>query len=421
MSFYGWYKKPSVAQIRARALVQIDKLRKQGREIEPVEIQGRTIARSFWGKGWCEQLESFSDYENRLPRGRSYVRAGTVCHLEIREGEVEALVSGTSLYKVKVSIDPLSNENWQQVKRRCSGQIGSLLELLQGKLSDHVMETVTNRETGLFPLPDEIEFDCSCPDWAVMCKHVAAVLYGIGARLDKQPALLFKLRGVDHEELIADELDVVSANSPSDERRRIADDALGDVFGIDISDETDDADNSAVDKSGANTSKAAAKAPVPSKKAKQAQAKKRRPSNDAKPAASRAEKSESSPVDKPATKRKPTRRTKSPSKASGQQEGLKPPRKKKENRGPVRQESRETISRGAPPVTGKRVAALRAKFGMTKAEFAKLIGVSAPTITNWEKNIGPLKLQERTLTAWRMAEKLSRQSAWKRIERLKRQ
>ncbi|MDD4391852.1 MAG: SWIM zinc finger family protein [Desulfobacterales bacterium] len=200
MGFWGRYV--PVAERRAKARNQMKKLCKKGKHIQPVEIEGRTIARSFWGKGWCDHLESFSDYANRLPRGRTYVRNGSVCHLEIGPGCIEAIVSGSSLYNVSISIQKLKPAIWESIQKQCAGQIGSMLELLQGKLSDQVMGVVTDRKTGLFPQPGEIQFDCSCPDWAVMCKHVAAVLYGVGSRLDSQPELLFLLRGVDAQELI---------------------------------------------------------------------------------------------------------------------------------------------------------------------------------------------------------------------------
>ena len=192
-----------VAERRRKAMKKMDALRKKGVDIQPVAIEGRKIATSFRGEGWCEHLESFSDFENRLPRGRTYVRNGSVCHMAVAKGAIEAKVSGSELYDVKVSIKTLPGEKWTGIKGRCSGQIGSLLELLQGKLSEHVMGVVTDRKEGLFPLPGEMSFHCSCPDSASMCKHVAAVLYGVGARLDKKPELLFTLRGVDHEELIA--------------------------------------------------------------------------------------------------------------------------------------------------------------------------------------------------------------------------
>jgi uncharacterized Zn finger protein len=203
--------------------------------IQPITIESRKIATSFWGKGWCDHLESFSDYANRLPRGRTYVRNGSVCHLAIQTGTVEAIVSGSELYNVKVSISTLPKPKWEALKKQCQGQIGSLLELLQGRLSDSILKIVTDRKQGLFPLPGEIEFDCDCPDWASMCKHVAAVLYGVGSRLDQQPELLFLLRGADQEELIvADAESAIDSTLQSAGGKQLNSNELADIFGIDF-------------------------------------------------------------------------------------------------------------------------------------------------------------------------------------------
>ena len=231
----GWAPYVPVAERRRRAMKKMDVLRKKGIDIQPVQIDGRTIAKSFWGKGWCDHLESFGDYENRLPRGRTYVRNGSVCHLAVSKGAIEAKVSGSELYTVKIEIKTLPPKKWAVIKSRCSGQIGSLLELLQGRLSDHVMEVVTDRQEGLFPQPGEMSFDCSCPDSARMCKHVAAVCYGIGSRLDAKPELLFALRGVNHEDLIqADAERAVSKATTRGKSRRLAAAEIGDVFGIEL-------------------------------------------------------------------------------------------------------------------------------------------------------------------------------------------
>jgi uncharacterized Zn finger protein len=231
----GWAPYVPVAERRRRAMKKMDALRKKGVDVQPVTIDGRKIAKSFWGEAWCDHLESFSDFENRLPRGRTYVRNGSVCHLAIAKGRIKAKVSGSELYDVEVTIKTLPGKKWKDVKARCGGQIGSLLELLEGRLSDHVMEVVTDRKEGLFPLPGEMAFRCSCPDWARMCKHVAAVLYGVGARLDTRPELLFALRGVNHEELIETDAEkAVAAATSGGKSKRLAAAELEGVFGIDI-------------------------------------------------------------------------------------------------------------------------------------------------------------------------------------------
>ena len=230
MGYRSWKPQASVYARRAKALREMAKLRKQGIELHPVEIEGRKIARTFWGQAWCDHLEKFSDYSNRLPRGKSYLRNGLVLNMEISEGEIRAIVSGSDLYIVSVSIAPLPPRRWDDIRKRCMGQIGSVLELLQGKLSDNVMGVVTHPATGLFPRPGEIELDCDCPDWSSLCKHLSAVLYGVGATLDRQPELLFRLRGVNHEDMVGADIPIPGSQGG---RRRISDD-VGDVFGVDL-------------------------------------------------------------------------------------------------------------------------------------------------------------------------------------------
>lgn len=236
---YGWGWRPyvSVVQRRAKAAKAMEKLRKKGANIQPVVIKGRNIANTFWGRAWCEHLEKFSDYENRLPRGRTYLRNGSVCHLDIRKGKIEAKVSGSEMYDVKIAVSALYDKKWKNLKRHCAGRVGSMLELLQGKLSSQVMSIVTDKTGGLFPLPKEIDMDCSCPDWAELCKHAAAVLYGVGSRLDEKPEILFLLRGVDHNELVsADAAKSVVSMTSAGKDRTLDEKSLSRVFGIDLAD-----------------------------------------------------------------------------------------------------------------------------------------------------------------------------------------
>src|SRR3954453_9855829 len=234
----GWAPYVPVAERRRRAEREMAKLRKNGYPVSPVRIEGRTIARTFWGKSWCQNLESYRDYENRLPRGRTYVRNGSVVDLQIAPQEVTAMVSGSSLYTVKISIKTLPKSQWQSLCRDCAGGIDSLVELLQGRFSKGVMERLCHQGNGLFPKPSEIRFSCSSPASASMCKHVAAVLYGIGSRLDEQPELLFRLRAVDHSELVAD-LDravPLSKTAPAAGRLLEVDDVSA-LFGLDMAGE----------------------------------------------------------------------------------------------------------------------------------------------------------------------------------------
>ncbi|MEM7174426.1 MAG: helix-turn-helix domain-containing protein [Chlamydiota bacterium] len=225
-----WREYVPVATRLARAKRRVRQLRKKGKVIHPIEIEGRTIAKKFWGEKWCDHIETFSDYNNRLPRGRSYVRNGSVCHLAIQKGSVDALVAGSSLYNIKIDVKVLPLSSWQIIKNKCSGQISSLLELLTGNLSDHVMEIVTNSQSGLFPGEKEIEYSCNCLDWAGMCKHIAAVFYGIGHRLDENPELLFELRDVDPKELAQMEPMTFSDQAEG----TFSDAAISDIFDIDL-------------------------------------------------------------------------------------------------------------------------------------------------------------------------------------------
>ena len=235
MSWFAFRPYVPVAKRRADAAKLTARLQKAGRTITPVTIEGRTIAHTFWGKAWCDHLESYSDYANRLPRGRTYVRNGSVIDLQITPGKITALVSGSEVYHITITIEKLDPRRWNTVKSQCAGQVGSVLELLQGRFDKSVMTILTNRDKGLFPAPDAISAKCSCPDWAGLCKHLAAVLYGVGSRLDHQPELLFVLRRVDHLEL----LDPVAAagslgSTRASGQKTLEDSELADVFGIDL-------------------------------------------------------------------------------------------------------------------------------------------------------------------------------------------
>ncbi len=232
---YGGY--PVYVPVReraAKAAKHAAALEKKGQKLSPVVLEGTRIAGTFWGKAWCDNLEGYSDYANRLPRGRTYVRNGPSSICTSSRGRSTRWCTGSSLYTVTIGIGAVDPARWKAVVKACSGAIDSVVELLQGKLSKAVMEVISSKETGLFPAPRQIHFRCSCPDWASMCKHVAAVLYGVGARLDTQPELLFRLRGADPTELIAVAAKgaVLGGKAPAKERRLGAD--LADVFGIDL-------------------------------------------------------------------------------------------------------------------------------------------------------------------------------------------
>ncbi len=234
MSWYYFQPKPSVGELRAKARAAREQLQRMGQQLAPVEVEGRKIAQTFWGQAWCENLEAYRDFEYRLPRGRSYVRNGSVIDLQIASGQIKALVQGSSLYNVSVDIAPLPAPAWAALKQRCAGQIASLLELLRGEFSQHVLNQLVDLEQGLFPQPAEIRMQCSCPDWAVMCKHVAAAMYGVGHRLDAQPELFFTLRQLDPAELIAQAASAEALTANATRAPTIAVDQLSQVFGIDL-------------------------------------------------------------------------------------------------------------------------------------------------------------------------------------------
>jgi len=233
-SYNNWRPYVPVAERQHQAAKKIAKMKKAGRKVAPVEIEGRQITTTFWGSAWNRNLEAYSDYGNRLPRGRTYVRNGSVMDLQIEAGRIRALVSGSELYKIDIKIKSLAKKRWNDIKNQCAGQIDSLVELLQGSISQGVMEIVTRKNKGLFPAPREISLRCSCPDWATMCKHVAATLYGVGARLDQQPELLFTLRGVDPTEMVEAAI-AQPPTVPKPRRGRVLKtNELSSVFGIDI-------------------------------------------------------------------------------------------------------------------------------------------------------------------------------------------
>ena len=238
-SYFAYKPHVPVAKRREQAASKLKKLQKGGKPVSPVVIEGRTIAASFWGKSWCDNLERYSDYASRLPRGRSYVRNGSVLDLQIAKGEITAKVSGSELYTIRISITPVPAERWISLAKDCAGTIDSVVELLQGRIAKGVMDRVCRQGDGLFPAPKEIKLSCSCPDWADMCKHVAATLYGVGARLDRQPELLFALRGVDAQDMIAKAGAHLASPAPGATSDKVlVDDDMAALFGLDMAEES---------------------------------------------------------------------------------------------------------------------------------------------------------------------------------------
>lgn len=240
MSYWGYPKYVTVAEKKARAAKKLAQLRKKRPAITPVVIEGSALARTWWGKSWNRNLERYADYRNRIGRGKSYVRHGAVLDLKIEGGRVTALVQGTRAkpYEVVIRIAPVKKANWNHIRKQCQGELRSLPDLLAGKFPKALGEIFLAEGKGLFPTPKEISFDCSCPDWASMCKHVAATLYGVGARLDVDPLLFFTLRQADTEELVARAVQEKTGDllARADKKSsKVLDEAdLAGLFGIDM-------------------------------------------------------------------------------------------------------------------------------------------------------------------------------------------
>lgn len=351
-----WYPRyVPVDEQRARTVSEMQELRTRGVRVQPIELRGRTIARNFWGRRWCEHLESFSEYAARLAHGRAYVRNGSVCHLAIDAGEIDAMVVGSSLYHVTIRIRQLQRAAWADITNACAGQIGSLSELRGGRLSDRVIEVLTERDTGLFPHPGEIVADCACSDPAAMCKHAAAAVSGVGARLDDHPELLFLLRGVDEADLMR------APRIPQSDESAVAIPANGDPGTHHRADAGDDAE--------ALNPLAALGLPEPGAP---------HPPAAGTPLAASPEAAAPRKVKRTFTYRPPA-------------PAAPPPPPPPPRRAPDRADN--GVIRFEP--TGELVANLREQCGCSVAEFAHLLQVTPTTVRRWETTPGPLKLHAR--------------------------
>lgn len=214
---------------------QIDRRLKRGETLQVLTAPSgsKKLCTTFWGQAWCRNLEAYQVYDARLPRGRSCLRQGKLFNLEISAGRISALVAGADLYEASVHIQPLSQERWQEITHAATSRAPSMLDLLAGRLGDDLMQLLTDPEHGLFPSPKEIRFDCSCPDYADLCEHTAAVLYGTGLKLDADPALLFTLRQVDPAALLASAGSTVTSALP-DTGGDLSGSDLSALFGIDL-------------------------------------------------------------------------------------------------------------------------------------------------------------------------------------------
>ncbi|MDD2212597.1 MAG: SWIM zinc finger family protein [Clostridia bacterium] len=238
MNAYGFPEYVSVAEKKAKAERALKKLKKNNPDAEPIIIEGRTLAKSWWGKVWNRNLESYADYSNRIDRGKSYVRNNAVLDLKISKGIVIAKVLGSKAkpYDIEIQIDTLSSTKWREILGLCNRRIDTLEQLIEGKFPKELEILFTDKKYAMFPSPKEIHFYCSCPDYAYMCKHVAAALYGIGTRLDQNPLLFFELRDIDGQELIRksmeQKLDSMLKNAGKKSKRQIAAKDISNIFGL---------------------------------------------------------------------------------------------------------------------------------------------------------------------------------------------
>jgi len=166
----------------------------------------RGFGLTWWGEAWVTALEERARLDpNRLPRGRSYARGGTVGELTIAPGEVRAAVQGRRVrpYQVRVRVRVLEAEEWDRVLDAVAAQLGHAAALLDGELLPEVADDVRSAGTDLLPGPGELQPRCSCPDWADPCKHAAAVCYLVAGALDADPFSLLLLRGRRRDEVLA--------------------------------------------------------------------------------------------------------------------------------------------------------------------------------------------------------------------------
>lgn len=234
--YYSFQKPPTIDELKEKARKATKK------EYHPVVLSSRTISSSWWGKAWCSNIDLYADQYNRLDRGKKYVRADCVVDLEINGGTVEAKVVGSrkTPYDVKVTIDPIKAENYERITSIAEGKLKSMEALESGEFPKEYQELFTMKESGLFPKLGEIHFYCSCPDSSRICKHIAAVLYAIGSRLDDDPFLFFSLRGIDVKEFAGRIIKKEAARiwqgveSKLDKERVISEDEARHLFGYEI-------------------------------------------------------------------------------------------------------------------------------------------------------------------------------------------
>lgn len=345
-------------------------LQKNGGKPQPVLAFQGALGTTFWGKKWCDNLERSADWAAKLPRGRIYVRHGSVCHLEIATGEIRAKVLGQHLYNVRIRIDPLSRDAWKALCSRCAGQIDSLMDVLKGTMPERVMDIMCAPVSGIFPAPEDLRFSCSCPDYASLCKHVAAALYGVARRLDEAPEQIFRLRGVDPADLLQKDMFATPTDTPAGILRV---DDLGALFGIDLVTDLD------------------VTAPEPEKEAPPAQS-----------AVDTACPPEPASPSVPETPQPPAESVSSPEPSAKRRSKASSDSKAGETQASVPKEGTVVKPRGLiKPYrpTGTAVRNLRRFSQLDAHAFADAVGVTLATVQRWESTRGVLQLREQSLQA----------------------
>jgi uncharacterized Zn finger protein len=170
-------------------------------------IKARTKRGQFgehwWARRWIEVLESFG-WDNRLQRGRSYARKGQVMSIDVQPGRVTARVQGSrrTPYTVRINVERLGDDEWERAIDAVAEQALFAARLLVGEMPTEIEEAFLAAGVSLFPTSRDVGMSCSCPDWVVPCKHIAAVYYLLGEEFDRDPFLLFTLRGCTREHLM---------------------------------------------------------------------------------------------------------------------------------------------------------------------------------------------------------------------------
>ena len=212
------------ADLKKLAAMRLAELQAEGQELHPVVNSSRKLATHFWGSAWMKQLALCESGGMCLAPGRTLLRHGCVLDMRISRGCITALVSADELYEVELHLTPLEGEQLESLTLSCGNHINSLLSLLEGKVDTSVLEQLCHPENGILPTPQDWKMHCTCPDWAEPCPHAAAAIYAAGCLIDADPKLLFTLRSIEPDALLA----------PTAQSIEIDTNKLASMFGIDI-------------------------------------------------------------------------------------------------------------------------------------------------------------------------------------------